>query len=209
MSKKILFQGDSVTDCGRSREDVFNAGLGSGYPFLIGARILADHLGEGYQIYNRGVSGNRVVDLYARWKIDALNLRPDIISILIGVNDTWHEFERQNGVEVERYAKFYRMLIEWTLEKLPEVKLVICEPFVLNFGAVNDDWLGEMAARGKVARELAREYKQIFVPFQSVLNKAVERGGDPALLLADGVHPTMTGHQVLADAWLDAAGKIL
>ena len=92
MSKVILFQGDSVTDCGRSRENVFNGGLGSGYPTLIGARILADHLGEGYQIYNRGISGNRVVDLYARWKCDAIVLRPDIISILIGVNDTWHEY---------------------------------------------------------------------------------------------------------------------
>ena len=209
MSKVILFQGDSVTDCGRARENIFNAGLGSGYPTLIAARILADHLGEGYQIYNRGISGNRVVDLYARWKCDAIVLNPDIISILNGVNDTWHEYSHQNGVEVDRYAQFYRMLIDWSLEKLPGVKLVLCEPFVLNFGAVADSWIEEMAQRGKVVRSLAKEYKQTFVPFQSVLDKAVVRGGDPALLLQDGVHPTLTGHQLLADAWLQTAGKLL
>ena len=209
MAKVILFQGDSVTDCGRAREDVFNGGLGSGYPTLIAARLLADRLGEEYRIYNRGISGNRVVDLYARWKCDAVMLKPDIISILIGVNDTWHETKHQNGVEVDRYAMFYRMLIDWSLEKLPGVKLVLCEPFVLHFGVVEDAWIDEMLQRGEVVRNLAKEYKQTFVPFQSVLDKAAIRGGDPALLLKDGVHPTLTGHQVLADAWLKAVGKLL
>ena len=92
---KILFQGDSITDAGRNRDaDTANipSGLGSGYVNLIAAQLLRQHPEDNLQIYNRGISGNRIVDLYARWKVDAINLKPDLISVLIGVNDTWHEF---------------------------------------------------------------------------------------------------------------------
>ena len=130
MGKLILFQGDSVTDCGRTSSGDPDGNLGVGYPYFITARLWADRLGEEIETVNRGISGNRVVDLYARWKIDALNLNPDVLSILIGVNDTWHEFMYRNGVEVPRYAGFYRKLIDWTREKLPDCKLVLCEPFV-------------------------------------------------------------------------------
>ena len=130
---KILFQGDSITDAGRARDAALpaNTGLGLGYPHLIAGRLLSQCPKRGYQFFNRGIGGNRVVDLYARWKVDALNMRPDLISILIGVNDTWHEFGSRNGVEVDRYATVYRMLLEWTRKELPQTKLVICEPFVL------------------------------------------------------------------------------
>ena len=108
MGKLILFQGDSVTDCGRTSSGDPDGNLGVGYPYFITARLWADRLGEEIETVNRGISGNRVVDLYARWKIDALNLNPDVLSILIGVNDTWHEFMYRNGVEVPRYVGFYR-----------------------------------------------------------------------------------------------------
>ena len=104
---RILFQGDSITDAGRSRDANLppNAGLGGGFPGMIAAMLLSRYPARGYQIINRGISGNRVVDLYARWKADALNLSPDLISILIGVNDTWHEFGGKNGVEVDRWFR--------------------------------------------------------------------------------------------------------
>ncbi len=205
MSKKvILFQGDSVTDCGRSRETAEpNRDLGSGYAAMAASRLLADHFTEEYSCFNRGISGNRVVDLYARWKIDALNLRPDVLSILIGVNDTWHEFICQNGVEVPRYKEFYRMLIEWTKKSLPKTQIVLCEPFVLPAGAVAPEWLPEMAERAAVVRQLAEEYNLHFVPMQQVLTEAA-RHVQPEKLLSDGVHPTLLGHQLLADAWLKA-----
>lgn len=158
---------------------------------------------------NRGISGNRVVDLYARWKIDALNLNPDVLSILIGVNDTWHEFMYRNGVEVPRYAGFYRKLIDWTREKLPDCKLVLCEPFVLETGVVTPEWVQEMDQRRAAVKSLADEYGAVFVPFQSVLSAAAEKAGDPAKILGDGVHPTPRGHQLMADAWLKAAAGVL
>ncbi|HJH06028.1 MAG TPA: SGNH/GDSL hydrolase family protein [Victivallis vadensis] len=208
--KIIVFQGDSVTDCGRSREtDQPNCGLGGGYPGLIAARLLADHLDKELNVYNRGISGNRVVDLYARWKCDTLNLNPAVLSILIGVNDSWHEYSNRNGVEVPRYAQFYRMLLDWTLEKLPETKLVLCEPFVLEFGFITPEWVAEMKERQEVVRGLAAEYSAVFVPLQQMLIEAAKKAGAPEKILGDGVHPTLLGHQLIADAWLKAAGNLI
>ncbi|MDD5596333.1 MAG: SGNH/GDSL hydrolase family protein [Victivallaceae bacterium] len=202
---KILFQGDSITDCGRSRETAEpNTDLGAGYPALTAARLLADHPDKNIQVYNRGISGNRVVDLYARWKIDALNLKPDVLSILIGVNDTWHTFSSDNGVEVERYGRIYHEILTWTQNVLPRIKVVLCEPFVLEFGAVSAEWLEEIEARRKIVRELAEEFNFKFVPIQSLLNAAVKKA-PPKYWLWDGVHPSLAGHQLITDAWLKAA----
>ncbi|MFA6714150.1 MAG: SGNH/GDSL hydrolase family protein [Victivallaceae bacterium] len=199
---KILFQGDSITDCGRSRETAEpNTDLGAGYPALTAARLLADHPDKNIQVYNRGISGNRVVDLYARWKIDALNLKPDVLSILIGVNDTWHTFSSDNGVEVERYGRIYDEILTWTQNVLPQIKVVLCEPFVLEFGAVSAEWLEEIEARRKIVKELAEEFNFKFVPIQSILNEAVKKA-PPKYWLWDGVHPSLAGHQLITDAWL-------
>lgn len=209
--KRILFQGDSITDAGRNREVLpeSNAGYGSGYPALVAARIFGDHLGNEYNIINRGISGNRVVDLYARWKDDCLNLQPDVLSILIGVNDTWHEKSRKNGVEVERYKLIYDMLLDWTVKTLPEIKLVLMEPFVLETGAVSADWLPEIAERGVVVKELAEKYNAVFIPCQQIISDAAAKAGADELILRDGVHPSVMGHQVLADAWLKYASKFI
>lgn len=210
--KRILFQGDSITDAGRNREVLpeSNTGYGAGYPALVAARIFGDHLGNDYNIINRGISGNRVVDLYARWKVDCLNLKPDVLSILIGVNDTWHsKVERDNGVEVERYKLIYDMLLEWTVKTLPEIKLVLMEPFVLETGAVTADWLPEIAERGQVVKELAAKYNAVFIPCQQIVSDAAAKAGELHYILRDGVHPSVMGHQVLADAWLKYAGHLI
>ncbi len=206
----VLFQGDSITDCGRSRE-VLNPGngmgLGNGYASLIAARLLCDQPGGNWNFYNRGISGNRIVDLYARWKIDALNLRPDLISILIGVNDTWHEFGSKNGVEVPRFEQFYRMLMEWTVKELPKTKFIILEPFVLPFGAVGKDWVPEIKQRRAVAKKIAGEFGAVFIPTQSIYDKAV-KAAPQEYWLSDGVHPLPAGHQLMADAWVEAFNKL-
>lgn len=203
-NSKLLFQGDSITDTGRNREQTqanVGSALGTGYCHLIAAHLLATHPNEGLQIWNRGISGNRVVDLYARWRVDAINLQPDLISILIGVNDTWHGFMANNGVEVERYATVYRMLLEYTRQQLPQVQLALCEPFVLPCGVVTEGWITEMDQRRAVVRELAAAFDAVFVPFQSVLRDALRQA--PAdYWAADGVHPTPAGHRLLADCWL-------
>ncbi len=202
----ILFQGDSITDTGRNREIAEpnrGAALGSGYANLIAAHLLQTRPQDHLQLFNRGISGNRVTDLYARWKVDGINLQPDLISILIGVNDTWHEFMVGNGVEVDRYTAIYRMLLDYTKQRLPAVQLVLCEPFVLKCGVVTDGWIAEMAERRQVVRALATEFDAIFVPFQGVFDQALEKA-EPAYWAADGVHPTPAGHRLLADAWLAA-----
>ena len=124
----ILFQGDSITDAGRGREN-FEV-MGTGYPHLIKAYLNAREP-QAYTFSNRGISGNRIVDLYARIKADIINLRPDFMSILIGVNDVWHEFSGKNGVSAEKYEKIYSMLIEEVKAELPDLRIVIMEPFVL------------------------------------------------------------------------------
>ena len=204
MIKKILFQGDSITDARRDREGIENSGvsMGCGYAILVAGKLLAANIDREFSCVNRGISGNRVVDLYARWKSDALNLKPDLISILIGVNDTWHEFSRQNGVEVERYEKIYRMLLEWTKAELPEVRLVLCEPFCLLSEIVTPEWIAEVKQRGEIVKKLAAEFDATFVPLQQQLEDAAAKAGDNLKILRDGVHPTLLGAQIIADQWL-------
>ena len=204
MIKTILFQGDSITDARRDREctNGFGPDMGSGYAVLAAGKLLAENPGKSFRCINRGISGNRIVDLYARWKTDALNLKPDVISILVGVNDTWHEFAYQNGVDPERYETIYRMLLEWTRRELPEVKLVLCEPFCLLSEIVTAEWLTEMKQRSRIVKKLASEFNAVFVPLQTLLEEAAAKAGDNLVILRDGVHPTLAGAQIIADQWL-------
>ncbi|MDD5350464.1 MAG: SGNH/GDSL hydrolase family protein [Chthoniobacteraceae bacterium] len=205
----FLFQGDSITDCGRDRSAEalpnHNQALGPGYASKIAGDLLADYPSRKLTIFNRGISGNRVVDLYARWKCDAVNLKPDCLSILIGVNDTWHEFGSQNGVELDRYEQVYRMLLQYTLKKLPKVNLVLCEPFVLATGVVTPEWEVEMAARREIVARLAKEFGTVFVPFQKMFNEAIKEAA-PDYWTADGVHPTPAGNARMAKFWRECVG---
>ncbi|MHB8902017.1 MAG: SGNH/GDSL hydrolase family protein [Thermoguttaceae bacterium] len=204
----IVFQGDSITDAGRDRNGgaANNAqGLGRGYPSLIGGALLAEYPEKQLTVYNRGISGNKVPDLAARWQADAIDLKPDVLSILIGVNDLWHKLSGKYNGTVADYEKGYRELLEQTLEKLPGVRLVICEPFVLRCGAVNDTWFPEFEQRRAVANKLAEELKLDRVPFQSMFDEAVKLAG-PEYWAGDGVHPTLAGHALMAKTWREVVG---
>ncbi len=206
MIKRILFQGDSITDCGRSRDNVPpNTYMGSGYPALVSNRLNAAHPALQLECLNRGISGHRVVDLYARWKIDTLNLNPDVLSILIGVNDTWHEKTNRNGVEVPRYGEFYWRLLEWSRATNPNMKFVLIAPFVLETenGPVKPDWCEEVAQRRAIVCQLAAEFNAAYIDAQEIFDKAAKKAPN-AYWLPDGVHPSGAGHQLIADAWLDA-----
>lgn len=207
----VLFQGDSVTDCGRlttGGAGFSNNGLGPGYPGMIAARLLCDRPDVSWNFINRGISGNRIVDLYARWKIDALNLKPDLLSILIGVNDTWHHHASNNGVEVERAERIYREILTWTKQVLPGIRLILMEPFTFDTGTLPKEGLRDVAKRGKFVKKLAKEFKAVYLPCQSILNDALARA-PMTYWLVDGVHPTPAGHQLLTDAWLKAAQPLL
>ena len=204
--KTLLFQGDSITDCGRT---AFGDGnnMGMGYPSFIAAQLLGDHPEKNWNIINRGISGDRIVDLYARWKKDTLNLKPDILSILIGVNDTLHE-RNQNGVDVPRYDKFYRMLMDWTLEILPDIKIILMEPFAYPFGYVEEFWIPEINARQEVVRKIAEEYHTAFTPLQDIFNDALNRA-PREYWIGDGVHPSSAGHRLIQKAWLETADDLV
>jgi lysophospholipase L1-like esterase len=204
----VLFQGDSITDVGRNREDVASQSphsFGSGYAMIAASVLRADRPGDNIVCYNRGISGNRVVDLYARICGDVVNLKPTLLSVLIGVNDTWHHFNYNNGVPVPKYERIYRDFLNETREALPGIRFVLCEPFTLPCGVVTPDWTAEMAQRRAVVAKLAAEYKAVFVPFQKMFDEAC-REAPPEYWAKDGVHPSAAGHQRMARAWLAAVG---
>lgn len=201
--KRILFQGDSITDADRSRENENH--LGIGYPRLVSAELGFENPGE-YEFFNRGISGNRVVDLYARIKVDLINLKPDIMSILIGINDVWHEVGAHNGVDAEKYFKVYSMLIEEVKEALPDIKIMILEPFVLNAFATDENWeyfTTETQKRREMAKKIAEKYNLKYVTLQDKFDEAVKSA--PAdYWLGDGVHPTYAGHELIKREWIKA-----
>jgi lysophospholipase L1-like esterase len=206
----ILFQGDSITDAGRDRkrEQLANdsSALGKGYAFLAACQLLVRHAGQGLKIYNRGISGHKVFQLAERWEKDCLSLKPDILSILIGVNDIWHKLNGHYDGTVETYENDFDALLKRTRSALPEVKLVICEPFVLRCGAVNDKWLPEFDRFRKAAKDIAAKSEAIFIPIQSIFDQAAEQA-PPAYWAQDGVHPSMAGASLMAQAWVRAVGS--
>lgn len=207
----VLFQGDSITDAGRSRETAgtpnVQSTLGGGYAWMAAAGLLTNPHLEGLQVYNRGISGNKVFQLAERWQEDCLDLQPNVLSILIGVNDIWHALNGNYDGTRETYENDYRALLTRTLEALPEVKLVICEPFVLKAGAVNDSWFPEFDGYRETARSLAEEFRAVFVPFQTMFDAAVAYAA-PDHWAGDGVHPSAFGAALMAQHWLMATGHV-
>ncbi len=204
----ILFQGDSITDAGRDRGAAapnHAGGLGRGYAFLLASELLRDHADPQLKVYNRGISGNKVPDLQARWRQDCFDLKPDVLSILIGVNDLWHKLNGRYDGTVEDYETGYRALLQQTQRNLPDTRIVICEPFVLKCGAVNDTWFPEFNQRRAAAKKLAEELKLAFVPFHTMFDEAT-RSAPPNYWAADGVHPSLAGHALMAQTWRKTTG---
>ena len=205
---KILFFGDSITDAGRDRTSDGNAhALGFGYVRSIAGKLIGE-APEKYDIFNRGISGNRIVDLYARIKCDCWNLQPDVLSILIGINDVWHDVRNANGVEIDRFEKMYRMLLKDTKKALPNVKLMILEPFVLpgTVTCAQDKYEEFLVIKdyAKIFQKLAEEFGAIFIPLQAQFDAMQEKYGDNTYYLIDGVHPNTAGAEMIADAWIKA-----
>jgi len=205
----VLFQGDSITDAGWNRADAALANqqsaLGSGYAWLAAAELLVDRPADGLKFFNRGVSGNKVLQLADRWQQDCLELKPNLLSILVGVNDYWHTLSSGYQGTVELYERDYRPLLERTRKALPHVKLLICEPFVFRCGAVSEQWFPEFDRYRDAAKRVAETFKTTFLPFQSIFDEAAKYA-PPAYWAADGVHPTPAGASLMAHNWLKAAG---
>jgi lysophospholipase L1-like esterase len=202
----ILFQGDSITDAGRNRESTgFNnsGALGSGYAMLAAADMLEEFASLNLKIYNKGISGNKVYQLAERWDKDCLEIKPDVLSILIGVNDFWHKLNGNYNGTIEIYRNDYNALLERTRKALPDVKLVICEPFAVpGVKAVDSKWFPEFFEYQKAARELAGKFDAVFVPFQKVYDEALKEA-PASYWTGDGVHASLAGAALMAEAWVE------
>jgi lysophospholipase L1-like esterase len=204
----VLFQGDSITDAGRKRgiaDANSEAALGSGYAWLAASQILVDSPAANLKVFNRGISGNKVYQLADRWQADCLDLKPNVLSILIGVNDFAHALKGDYKGTLETYENDYRALVKRTKDALPDVRLIICEPFVLKAGSVNDSWFPRYDDYRAAARRIAEESQARFVPFQTMFDVA-SKVAPPATWAADGIHPSPSGAAIMAHWWMKVAG---
>jgi acyl-CoA thioesterase I len=194
MTGPILFIGDSVTDCGR-RDDPPDY-LGDGY-----VRLIAERLPD-RRVINVGISGNRVVNLRDRWHIDVVEQKPEILSVYIGINDTWRRYDDHDRTTTESFEADYRACLA---DLGGASALILVEPFVLPVTEEQEIWHEDLDGKRAVVARLAAEFGAGFVPLQSILAAAAEDHG-AATLAPDGVHPTELGHRMIADAWLEVAG---
>lgn len=192
--KTILFQGDSITD-GNRRRSVFDA-LGEGYVLDV-----AKVLGRTYTILNRGISGNKTSDLVKRWQKDTLDLRPDILFILIGINDIWHRFTYGVKIDASDFEKNLTYMIETTQKELPKCTMILLYPFVLKLGYYAKVWDDPLAKQHAILDRLAKTYRLPFIPLQTLFDEAAKKT-PAAILVPDGVHPSAVGNQLIADAIL-------
>jgi lysophospholipase L1-like esterase len=195
---RILFQGDSITDGNRGRNSDLNHILGHGYQYIIAAKFGGELPERSLTFMNRGISGNKVSDLLLRWQKDTIDLKPDILSILIGVNDLG------SSVSAEQFGQQYDQLLSDTVKALPNIKLVLCEPFGLSVGGKKANWEtyhADLAVRQAIVVKLGEKYHAPVVYFQKMFDDAVKRA--PAgYWIWDGVHPTFSGHQLMAQEWI-------
>ena len=186
--RTVVFAGDSVTDCGRRTDP---HGLGDGY-----VRNLYDDLGPRRpRIVNAGISGNRAADLAGRWSADVLAHEPAVVSILIGINDTWRRYDEDDPTTAESFETSCRAMLDPLT-----CPVVLIEPFLLPVKAGQEEWREDLDPKLEVVRKLAVEYGAILVPADAELNRQASTAG-AATLAGDGVHPSAAGHRAIADLW--------
>ncbi len=206
----ILFQGDSITDTGRSRED--HDWLGRGYVTMIGGRVMFETAPGEVRIFNRGISGNRTCDLLTRWQADCIDLQPTILSLYIGVNNTWRRYDSDDPTSADVFASELDQLLASAFSQTPAVpeRSILIEPFVLGTEENSKaHWIEEdLAAKQAIVREAAQHFGTLFLPLQSLFDAALASA--PASFWApDGVHPSTAGHGLIAQNWLDIMSPVL
>ena len=213
MKKRILFQGDSITDVGRCREDFYSTGYG--YAHLTTAALTADYPDQ-YECLNRGVGGDLLVDLYNRLEPDFLELKPDIASIFIGTNDAWAELDQGRPIETEEFERMYVDMLERIYAACPGIQLILLSPAIMEGQFSRNtpeqpDRLNQFRAHVKsridVVRKIAEQYNLPFVDVQAVYDAACRQAEAPCWT-GDGAHPTPAGHELIKRAWLDAFAKL-
>lgn len=211
----ILFTGDSITDGNRYKlpEQAWdlNHQMGHSYAYIINGIMGSQYPEKNYHFLNRGISGNRIIDLYARVEQDLIALRPDVVSILVGVNDGPADWKGGVGTPAKKYECLYRMMLDEVRDALPGVKLVLCEPFVCRVKKIAEDydnWRSYMEAYSAAVYRIAQDYGGIFVPLQKTFDEACGKK-DASYWCWDGIHPTENGHGLIARQWMDYARNVL
>ncbi|MHB9036242.1 MAG: SGNH/GDSL hydrolase family protein [Armatimonadota bacterium] len=200
----VLFQGDSITDSGRVYDDI--ASLGSGYPMMIAASYGSTYPEESVQFLNRGISGNRVRDLHARWQQDCLDLEPDVISILIGINDTLRRYDGNDPTSAESFGEKYHGILN-EARYSTDARIILMEPFVLPCPDDRLTWREDLDPKIHVVRDLAREFQATLIPLDGIFAQAAARR-EPEFWAADGVHPTPAGHALIARIWMETVEEL-
>lgn len=225
---KVLFIGDSITDGNWGNNNTgspsskrnlwdMNHIYGSGYMYLCATYFQSKYPEKEYEFYNRGISGNKLTDMEKRWEEDAIQIHPDVLSILIGTNDVSWALKNQKIFDVKQWAQMYRSLIERSLEANPNLKIVLCAPFTAQTGrmkssenySLRQTWIEQCAV---AVEQIAREYQAIFVPFDKLFNSLQEKhtsSPDSPYWIWDGIHPTPAGHAKMAEMWISKTRKIL
>jgi len=207
----FLFQGDSITDGNRGRNADPNHIMGHGYAFSIASRLGADYPEKHLLFYNRGISGNQVSDLARRWQKDGLDLQPNVLSILVGINDVSNFIQTKDDSLLDQYESTYRSLLDLTKEQNPDVLFVLCLPFILPVGKIKDNWeqyQPEIQKRQEIVKRIANSYNALVVDFQQVMTKACDKA--PAdYWMWDGIHPTVAGHELITREWIRIVSKRL
>ena len=199
MTGPVLFIGDSITDAGR-RDDP--DGLGHGY-----VRLVAESLalrGDRRAIVNRGIGGDRIGELRDRWREDVLELAPSVLTVYVGINDTWRRFDAGLVTDDEHFESAYRGLLE-EARAASNPRLILVEPFLTPVTTEQQDWLDDLAGKREAVASLATEFRAAFVPLHRILTVAAAHHG-AAAIAADGVHPTSLGAELIAEAWEAAEG---
>lgn len=206
MEKKttILFQGDSITDADRNREIATD--LGKGYVNEINLLLSADGQNKNIEITNRGISGDRVIDLKKRWDKDCISINPTAVSILIGINDCWRRYDNNDPTTADEFKKDYRYILNQVKERT-DAKIILCEPFVLPIPEDRIQWREDLDPKIKVVWELSKEFDALYLPLDRIFREASALV-EPILLAEDGVHPTPRGHNLIAKEWIKVYKKL-
>jgi len=206
---RLLFQGDSITDMkwGRNQSDR-NHYLGHSYVYLIAARLGVDMPEAQLDVYNRGISGHKVADLKARWQKDAIEMKPDLLSILIGVNDVGRNLD---GVDVKTWEADYRQILSASRAANAELKIVLLDPFIVASGRLANpeafkQWRDQVERLIPVVGRLAKEFDAVHIKTQDIFD-AASKQVSPEHWIWDGVHPLPQGHELIARNWIEAVSQ--
>lgn len=209
----FLFQGDSITDGNRGRNQAdLNHVMGHGYACDIFSRVGADFPQHNFRFYNRGVGGNKIADLKNRWQADAMDLKPDVLSILAGVNDTNAYIRNMAaGDPLDQFEADYRSILSQSRQQNPDLIIILGLPFVYPGSRTNEhlnEWKTSVQSRQAIVKKLSAEFNTVVVDFPAVLDKAI-RSTSVDYWVWDGVHPTMPAHELMAREWIKQASKPL